>query len=118
MRSPDRAPWETDFRLRNEWSRMAATRSAGISSAKTLRLIGWKPVLPPLTPEPDMPTPIWINDGQHDLDLARFVLEDDDFVNLIVSQAPDELHRFTPHRSFAAAVDAGRSETLRAIVSA
>src|SRR5258708_6366814 len=32
-------------------------------------------------------TPTWINDRQHDLDVARFVQEDDDFVNHLISRA-------------------------------
>jgi hypothetical protein len=65
-------------------------------------------------------TPGWSNDGQHYLDLARFVLEDDDFVNHVVSRAVDELCRLTEdkHRSFASAVDAASADSLRASLAA
>jgi formylglycine-generating enzyme required for sulfatase activity/tRNA A-37 threonylcarbamoyl transferase component Bud32 len=65
------------------------------------------------------PTPTWINDGNHDLDVAQFVLEDADFVNHIVSRAVDELCRLTEdrHRSFASAVHTARPDSLRAVVA-
>jgi hypothetical protein len=59
------------------------------------------------------PTLIWINDSRHELDLARFVLEDDEFVYHIVSRAAGELHRFTEHRSFAVAVQDGSPGRIR-----
>src|SRR4051812_3096243 len=64
--------------------------------------------------------PTWINDGKHSLDLARFVLEDDDFVNLLMSRAANELDRATGnrHRTFASAVATGDPEALCAVVEA
>jgi hypothetical protein len=64
--------------------------------------------------------PTWINDRTQDLELARFVLEDADFVNHVVSRAVDELCRLAEHRhlSFASAVAAGSPDSLRAIVAA
>jgi hypothetical protein len=66
------------------------------------------------------PTRPWINDGDHDSDLASFVLEGDDFVSHIVSRASAELHRVTAHRhrGFASAVAAGTPADLRAVVEA
>jgi hypothetical protein len=65
-------------------------------------------------------TPTWINDRQHDRDLAKFVLEGAEFVQHIVSRAADELYRTSGHQhlTFASATDAGTPETFRAIVEA
>jgi hypothetical protein len=50
--------------------------------------------------------PFWINDGQHDQAIARFVQEGDEFVTRIVSAATNELKRTTRNKylSFAAAL--------------
>ena len=66
---------------------------------------------------------MWINDteqGQHDLDIARFVLEGDDFANHLVSRASDELAHVTDRRhiTFASAVTAGDQDSLCAAVEA
>lgn len=37
------------------------------------------------------PAPGWINDGQHDAEVARFVVEGDNWVHAIVKGARDEL---------------------------
>jgi hypothetical protein len=65
-------------------------------------------------------TPTWIDDGQHESDLGRFVLEGDEFVNHLVSRAVDELCRLTEHKhlSYASAVAAGGPEVLRSAVQA
>src|SRR4051794_27918442 len=64
--------------------------------------------------------PVWINDGQHDLEIARFVIEGDPFVNHLVAQAADELRILThyEHWSFAAAAKDGSSDVLSAAVEA
>src|SRR5436305_2533334 len=65
-------------------------------------------------------TPTWINDRQHDRELARFVLEGAEFAQHIVSRAADELYRTTGHQhlTFASATDAGTPEAFRAAVEA
>ncbi len=64
--------------------------------------------------------PTWINDGAHDREIARFVLEGDDFANRVVSRAAAELHRLTGQRcrSFAAAVESADRAVFRAAVEA
>src|SRR5947209_20405319 len=64
--------------------------------------------------------PVWINDGQHDLEIARFVIEGDPFVNHLVAQAADELRILThyEHWGFAAATQDGSSDILSAAVEA
>jgi hypothetical protein len=64
--------------------------------------------------------PIWINDGKHDIDIARFVIEGDDFVEQIVSRAVSELRRSTrnKHLTFASAVTEDSIDTRRAVVEA
>jgi hypothetical protein len=66
------------------------------------------------------PMPTWVNDGKHDEEIARFVLEGDDYVNAIVAAARDALCQLTAnqHRSFASAVGAATPDSLRAAVEA
>src|SRR4051812_32594460 len=67
------------------------------------------------------PIPTWINDGKHDLEIARFVIEGDPFVNHLVAQAADELRILThyEHWSFATAtLEDGSPEVLLAAVEA
>jgi hypothetical protein len=64
--------------------------------------------------------PVWINDGEHDLEIARFVVEGDPFVNHLVAQAADELRILThyEHWGFAAAAEDGSPDSLSAAVEA
>jgi hypothetical protein len=64
--------------------------------------------------------PRWVNDGRHDQDIARYVIEGDDFANRIAARAGTELRRITHHRhlSFASAVTAGDVGSRRAAVEA
>src|SRR5436309_5511519 len=64
--------------------------------------------------------PVWTNDGKHDLEIARFVIEGDPFVNHLVAQAADELRILThyEHWGFAAATQDGSSDVLSAAVEA
>src|SRR4051812_19437993 len=66
------------------------------------------------------PTPTWISDRQHDLDLARHVLEGAEFAEHIVSRAADELYQTTGHQhlTFASAFEAGTPEMFRDMVEA
>jgi hypothetical protein len=54
--------------------------------------------------------PAWTNDGAHDVEIARCVLEGDHFINQIASAASNELKRSANQRylSFAAAVVEGK----------
>jgi tetratricopeptide (TPR) repeat protein len=64
--------------------------------------------------------PVWINDGQHNLDIARFVIEGDPVINQLVAQASDELRIRTDYGywGFASAVADGSPEVLTAAVGA
>lgn len=64
--------------------------------------------------------PIWTNDEKHDLDIAKFVIEGDEFVEQIVSRAVNELRRATrgKHLTFASAVTEGSPGSLYAAVEA
>src|SRR4051812_34304320 len=64
------------------------------------------------------PFPVWINDGEHALEIARFVVEGDPLVNHVVAEAADELRILShyEHWGFASAVaDGGRGALACAV---
>lgn len=63
---------------------------------------------------------IWVNDGQHDLEIARFVIEGDPFINHLVAQAAEELRilTFYEHWGFATAVQDGDPDVLKNAIAA
>jgi hypothetical protein len=68
----------------------------------------------------DAEPPRWLNDGQHDHEIARYVREGDPFANRIAALAVTELKRTTRlrHLSFASAVAAGDAGTALLAVEA
>src|SRR3954468_1586469 len=68
---------------------------------------------------PDLPN-VWINDNQHAVEIARFVVEGDPLVNHLVAEAADELRILShyEHWGFASAVDDGGREALACAVEA
>jgi hypothetical protein len=64
--------------------------------------------------------PVWINDGKHNLQIARFVIEGDSLVDHLTAQAADELRILThyEHWSFPSAITDGAPEARAAAVEA
>jgi hypothetical protein len=63
---------------------------------------------------------LWLNDGNHNIDVAKYVIESDEFVNRIVASATNELKRTTDNRylGFAAALEEGNNTTLLGMAEA
>jgi formylglycine-generating enzyme required for sulfatase activity len=66
------------------------------------------------------PVPTWINNGDHDVEVAGFVLEGDQAVRDVARAATDELRRVTGHRhvSFPSAIEPSDDATFHKAVEA